>query len=236
MKKLSFALALLLICATAFVFSVSGAEENDPYENAADGDLLYVVDFRGGDTFAPSMTDATAECMTYTPYADGTGIRVQGVAGHDKQECYWGGAVGGLKADAATSYTMYYKVRINGESGKNNSIGVGGLAWITEGTFWRFFNNYGNYNSVFPAGDGTLNRSALQTGDSKLDRERGGGRGRISDLPHRFRRPVEHGEGVLRDRRRLGARAGSGNGRTVRGFQGTVYRGKTGRRLLLHLL
>ena len=145
------------------------ADQNPMYAEAADGDLLYTVDFHGDDLFSPVPSDFAVDYTTYTPTEDGSGIHVTGNEGFDEEWSFWGSPIAGLNADKTTCYTMTYKVRINGESGKNNSIGIGGLAWnldAPETYQWRFIENYGNYNSVFPEED-TPNRTALSVSAHK---------------------------------------------------------------------
>ena len=83
----------------------------------------------------------------------------------------YGSVINGLLFDKTTSYTMVYKVKMNGEIGKNNSIGIGGIGWhidLDDSMAWRFFNNYGNYNSVFEGGANEVNRTAISVSQQKM--------------------------------------------------------------------
>ena len=161
--------ALLLVGMTA-PLSAADTKLIKSYADAKDGDLLYIVDFSStGGAFAPAPNDLAAQNYTYTVGDKGASLTIKGGKG-DKSCSYWGGNITGLEADATTKYTMTYKVKMNGEVGKNNSIGVGG--WNVDDydpSKWVFYNDYGNFNSAFPAGDTTKNRSALSHGNTKYD-------------------------------------------------------------------
>lgn len=160
---------LLLVGMTA-PLSAADSKLIKSYANAKDGDLLYIADFSStGGAFAPAPNDLAAQNFTYTVGDKGASVTIKGGKG-DKTKSFWGGIINGLEADATTKYTMTYKVKMNGESGKNNSIGVGG--WNVDDydpANWVFYNDYGNFNSAFPAGDSTKNRSALSHADVKYN-------------------------------------------------------------------
>ena len=72
-----------------------------------------------------------------------------------------GGPIEGLMADDTTYYTQTFKVNVDGQAGKNNSIGVGSLIRnlnAEDSCVRRFVNFYGNYNSEFPEGADAPNR------------------------------------------------------------------------------
>ncbi|MBR6708637.1 MAG: hypothetical protein IKL84_03045 [Clostridia bacterium] len=161
--------ALLIIGMTA---SISAADTKliKSYADAKDGDLLYIVDFSStGGVFAPIPNELASKNFTYTVGDDGASINIKGGKG-DKVRAYWGGIIEGLVADKTTKYTLTFKVKMNGEAGKNNSIGVGG--WKVDEqdpAAWIFYNDYGNFNSQFPAGDTSKNRSALSHSNYKYN-------------------------------------------------------------------
>lgn len=173
MKKL----VCLFITATLLAAAMSlgvHAELYKDYASAADGDLLFIADFRGEDVFKPVPSSDAAEAVTYTSEDEGRTLHIQGKSGYDKNWYFYGGAIKGLKADDTTKYTLVYKIKMSGTAGKDNSAGIGGLSWNIieeQPTAWRFFSNYGNYNSVFPEGDDTPNRSALSISMHKVNTE-----------------------------------------------------------------
>ena len=171
MKKLLCLFVTAVMLAAVMSLGVH-AELYKDYASAADGDLLFIADFRGEDVCTPVPSIDAADAVTYTPGDDGRSLHIQGIEGYDKNTWYYGGAIKGLTADRTTKYTLVYKIRMNGELGKDNSAGVGGLSWnIIEDQphDWRFFSNYGNYNSVYPSGEDEPNRTALSSAQQKID-------------------------------------------------------------------
>ena len=167
-KLLTLLLAAMMLAAVLAVPAYAVLYKS--YSAAANGELLYVADFRGENIFKPVTHKRTAGGVKYTPSADGKSLNIKAVSGNNKKEFNWGGAITGLKADKTTVYTLFYKIRMNGKNGQDNSIGVGGLAWYTpedSTDLWRFYNNYSNYNSQF--NDTTSkNRSALSVNNQKI--------------------------------------------------------------------
>ena len=179
MKKLVCFLITAVMLTAALSIGANAALYSD-YASAADGDLLYVADFRGEDVFAPKPNILATDGVVYTPEDEGRALHVKGVEGHAKDLFAYGAEIKGLTADKTTKYTFVYDIKMNGEVGKDNSVGVGGLGWhYTSGTEnwnfagnpnygWRFLSNYGNYNSVFPAGSDAPNRTSLSVTNQKF--------------------------------------------------------------------
>ncbi len=158
------ALVMVLSLATPMVGAVNVAD-------AKDGDLLYTVDFRGDDTFKPEHFGAdSSKKFTMTPSEDGTTLNIKG--NPDAGETgsgYWGGIFEGITFGREGAYTMVYKVRANGNVGKNNSIGVGAVIidkLVKQNAM--FYCNYGNYNTQDENGDVSMRRSSLSKGGTKI--------------------------------------------------------------------
>lgn len=173
MKKILTALlSSALILSLAATVGAANSQLEKSYDEAADGELLYVVDFSStGGAFNPGSCYAQVDALAnhyYTPEDDGLTVEITPVEdGADGVLNVWGGTIEGLPANSKTSYTMVYKVRANGEYGKNNSIGVGG--WLTGTEGYKFYSNYGNHNTM--AEDGSVyteRRTALSSTNIKV--------------------------------------------------------------------
>ena len=168
MKKL-LALVLCALMVVSMVVSASAATINTvkpakTYAAAKDGDLLYTANFKN-DGFG-ALNDATKH--TYTASADGSSVTIKGTT--DKVASWWGIKVDGLTASNGEKYTVTYKVKANGTGGKNNSIGIGALySGVTEnGTYQKFYNAYGNHNTVDDKGSTADRRSCLELQATKI--------------------------------------------------------------------
>ena len=141
---------------------------------AADGDVLYSVNFKGDDAFAPAELAASNGNMDYIVSDDGKALTIKGKeGGTNKTVNLWGAEIAGLPATLTDVYTLRYKVKAEGtpasaDDAKNNSIGVGG--WATDLTAERpqFYNNYGNHNTAF-GDDVSMRRTAISHGDTKYN-------------------------------------------------------------------
>ena len=170
MKKLSLAFLLIaMLC--SFMIPVM-AEEASPvkdYDAAANGELLYTIDFSGKDGVMEFTAKTTAEnpMFTYTPSEDGKAVTVTGAPGATGSAgSHWYGMIPSLYANDTTVYSMVYKVKTNGATGTDNSIGVGGL-FLHKSTS-GYLNFYSNHNTP---GESSR-RGVLQQGSAKIaDRE-----------------------------------------------------------------
>ncbi|MBQ8510780.1 MAG: hypothetical protein IJ493_12825 [Clostridia bacterium] len=171
MKKLVslFLMLTMLVSAASMAVSAADAELIKDMASAKDGDLLYIVDFGStGGAFTPAPNTKAAENYTYTVGDNGRSITIKGLG--DKSGSYWGAPIKGLEVDETSTATITFKVKMNGTAGKNNSIGVGG--WLIDDYApdeYKFYNNYGNYNSQFPEGDTSANRAALSISREKYN-------------------------------------------------------------------
>lgn len=173
MKKfLTALLSATLVLSMAATVGAAKSQLEKSYDEAADGELLYVVDFSStGGAFKPGSCYEQVDALAnheYTPTDNGLTVEITPVEdGADGVLNVWGGTIEGLPANSKTSYTMVYKVRANGEYGKNNSIGVGG--WLTGTEGYKFYSNYGNHNTM--AEDGSVyteRRTALSSTNIKV--------------------------------------------------------------------
>ena len=162
MKKIiAFILSILMIAAMPLTMTVTAAD--------TEPELVYTVDFRGDEKFAPVAIGDSANNFDFTASQDGTTLTVKGKSGGADQTLnYWGGTVANLTADETTVYTMIYKAKANGTAGKNNSVGVGG--WIQNGDVEaaKFYNNYTNHNTVTEDGSTEYRRAVISLSNDKL--------------------------------------------------------------------
>ncbi|MBE6597414.1 MAG: hypothetical protein E7641_07070 [Ruminococcaceae bacterium] len=170
MKKIiTLLLAVIMIAGSVLCISATDASPVKAYADANDRDLLYTVDFRGDSAFAPIAVGQATDYFDYTVSEDGSSLTVKVKPDLETvKPSYWGGTVTGLVANAETSYAMVYKVRANGNTGVDNSVGIGG--WIDDGNvnFASFYNNYGNHNTIDAEGKTNNRRSVLSRGATKL--------------------------------------------------------------------
>ena len=168
MKKIiSITLCIMLVVAAltalALPSSAVNAQVLRAYENANDGDILFLADFNDP-AYLPNSS--AAKCGQYTPSEDGLELHIKGVQGKDQNLNFFGACFSDLSVPLGAKVTFVCQVKTNGSAGKNNSIGIGG--WFIDGkggpTTWSFYNEYGNWNSEHPE----QNRSALSYNNSKL--------------------------------------------------------------------
>ena len=145
MKKIVAGLLSLVIILSSVVLPITAGDTE-----TTGPQLVYTVDFRGDDKFAPVALGV--EGFDCSPSADGSSLTVAGKAGAaDNTFNYWGGVINGLTADNTTVYTMIYKAK-NNTGVKNNSIGIGG--WIKDGDVTvndgqlNYYNAYLNHNAT----------------------------------------------------------------------------------------
>ena len=83
---------------------------------------------------------------------------------------WWGIKVDGLTTTGGEKYTVTYTVKANGTAGKNNSIGIGALHSGNTQTaaFEKFYNAYGNHNTVDAKGSTADRRSCIEIAATKL--------------------------------------------------------------------
>ena len=139
-----------LIVSMAVSASALNGQLEKSYNDAANGDLLYLADFAAGGVFFGESLNPEADAEANHDYIvsdDGLAVTIKGRAdGTDAQMNVWGGPVAGLKADASTNYTMTFRIRCNGNLAKNNSIAVGG--WALSDSEYANYSLYGNFNTT----------------------------------------------------------------------------------------
>lgn len=177
-KLLTILLAAAMVLGMTVTAGAADAKLEKTYEEAAHGDLLFTADFSStGGVFAPHSVNSAVDALANVdPVVSDGGKTVTLRSTADattNQLNIWGDKIEELKASSTTSYTMTYKVRANGQYGKNNSIGVGGWfleEWPTAGEDeYKHYANYGNHNTL--AEDGTVypeRRTALSWANTKM--------------------------------------------------------------------
>ena len=173
MKKLLVTLIVLAILSVMMVpaMATETAAVKD-YASAAEGELLYTVDFSGKDnviTYGSIGGTNATKYFSYTPSDDGKSLTVKGAQDKGQAGTLWGGTIPSLEANMDTVYTMTYKVKSNGAVGTNNSVGVGGyyMNKIIDDTA-SVYNLYGNYTTKGDGDDISMRRSALSFNNTKI--------------------------------------------------------------------
>ena len=109
--------AAALILSMAVSASALNGQLEKTYDEAANGDLLYLADFAAGGVFFGERLNPEADAEANHDYIvsdDGLAVTIKGRAdGTDALMNVWGGAVSGLKANAGTNYTMTFRIRCN---------------------------------------------------------------------------------------------------------------------------
>ncbi len=163
-RTLSVILSLLMVICMGI--SAVSAADMKAYADAADGDLLYTADFSDkgfqilgvNDGFLYDVSDGGAT-VTMHAKADNT----------TDQNNTWGIYLDTLGALNGEKYTMTYKVRANGEVGKNNSVGLGMVTSGTEDVGGpTVYNLYSNHNTVTADGSSDERRATYSVGGSKM--------------------------------------------------------------------
>ncbi len=179
MKKLLIAVLVASLVFAAIIPLSAESDGVEDYATAANGELLYTVDFSGEDgAFSPALASNAEGGYNFTVTDEGYTLTIEGIPGTGNanggkaRPGFWGGSIIGLPANANTSYTMMYKVNANQVLGdgtqanydaKNNSVGFGG--WIFDSTDWtQSYNNYSNHNT-----NHADQRAALSKAHAKLN-------------------------------------------------------------------
>jgi len=158
----------MLLCAvlTVSLMIPAAAADVKAYADAADGELLYTADF--SDPAYGVLVEGNV--MNYEVSDGGSTVTLTAKEAVDEYN-YWGIKLDKLGAAGTEKYTLTYKVRANGEIGKNNSIGVGAL-WGGAETVHRgedlYYILYGNHNTMDEAGAVDMRRNAIGYGPLKI--------------------------------------------------------------------
>ncbi len=159
MKRiLSVMLLVVMVASMLIVASAADTKVYKTYKDAKDGDLLWIVDFSStGGTYKPMPEANFAKNAEAIVSADGRSVTIKGKAdGASSAHNYWGGAITDLVLDKQSKITVYWKVKANGENGKNNSTGMYG--WLYNDTDGgapvreTVLGVYGNWNTKYPKG------------------------------------------------------------------------------------
>jgi len=135
------------------------------YEDAANGELLYEVDFRGDSVYTPSMLNNRVANKTYTPSADGAALAIKPIEGKGVNINVYGSAIGNYTASEGTYYTMTYKLWVD-KTQSYTTTGVGGIesaASADDATtkYLAAFVNYNNYKQGFMLSDTAANLNTV---------------------------------------------------------------------------
>ena len=155
MKKiLSAILTLSMILALVAAMGIS-ASAADLYDSAKDGDVLYTLNFKGDDVFAPTVIRTVeADPIIVEVSEDGSSFTATYKADVAKAQAFWGGQIKGLTYGPEKTYTISMKMAIasyddNGTR-KSNNAGVyvnyptnTDPAYVTETGFKTFIGYYG---------------------------------------------------------------------------------------------
>ena len=101
------ALVALLLVLSMIPLSVSAEEAADLYTPAADGDLLYTVNFAGDEYYQPEPLIGNNKVEVSN--LDSTVATFD--AGTDQLDSWWGGYIPALPLNKNTNYTIYYSVQ-----------------------------------------------------------------------------------------------------------------------------
>ena len=163
-RTLSVILSLLMIVCLGTA-AVSAADVK-AYADAADGDLLYTADFSDAGFAVLGVNDG----FIYETSDGGSAVTMY--AKDDNTEDVnntWGIYLDALSALNGEKYTMTYKVRANGEVGKNNSVGLGMVTSGEEDAGGpTVYNLYSNHNTVTADGSIEERRATYSIGGSKM--------------------------------------------------------------------
>ncbi len=106
MKRLIALIAAALLALTPAIVCFPASAENNIYETARDGDLLYTVNFNGDENFKPEYTKGSMK-MTVDP-VDPTVATFENL--ENAKQAWWGGTIDFLPLNSETLYTVYWTV------------------------------------------------------------------------------------------------------------------------------
>ena len=177
-------LSMILALVAAMGISASAA---DLYESAKDGDVLYEVNFKGDDTYSPSIFYAAVEnSMEVTVSDDGSSVTANYLSS-TKGRAFFGGTVKGLTYGEGKQYTITMKMAIAytvNDDGSVKGSNNGGVfinmpkntdpEFISGGGYNdRMFGYYGcpNYQHIFSYGAGNKATASLKSSNSGYFKE-----------------------------------------------------------------
>ncbi|MBR4062767.1 MAG: hypothetical protein IKK01_06850 [Clostridia bacterium] len=128
MKRIfSALLSLVMILSLVAAMGIT-ASAADLYDSAKDGDVLYTVNFKGDDAFAPTQFRVVAENALEVAVSDDGSSFTANYVSTTKGHAFWGGQIKGLTYGPDKTYTITMKMAIasyddNGTR-KSNNAGV----------------------------------------------------------------------------------------------------------------
>ena len=171
MKKFSLVLLALCLMAGAACLPTAAADTRvyKTYDEAKDGDLLWLVDFTATEVIDPQPDPTAAQNFDYTIGDGGRSVSIKAKpnAPLPSKPNYWGGPIKGLEVGRGDRVTMTFKIKA-APKGADNSTGVGG--WMfdsTEAYNTQICHNYSNWNSYNADGSDIQNRSVICIGRNK---------------------------------------------------------------------
>ncbi|MBQ8340743.1 MAG: hypothetical protein IJY22_00010, partial [Clostridia bacterium] len=105
-KTLAFLVCFIMLLSTFCVLTSVSAEEENAYDSADNGDVLYTVDFNG----TPGVFEPEAATGAPDAYVMDGGTSMQLIAMEDKTGTQWGGEIQTLPLNENTQYTIYYSI------------------------------------------------------------------------------------------------------------------------------
>lgn len=168
-KRLPLLLAAVMTASLLLPVSAADIPAPIPYAEAADGDLLWTVDFNAAEFFTPKPSETAARNYYYTIGDDGRSVTLCAKEGAAcNQPAYWGGPIERLAVDGDAKVTMLFRIRANGDRGGNNSTGVGGWYFDSAESYnTQVVHNYSNWNSTGANGSDVENRAILCIASTK---------------------------------------------------------------------
>jgi len=105
-KALSFLVSFIMLLSIFSTFTMVSAEEENAYDSAENGDVLYTVNFNGD----PGVFEPKAATGAPDAYVKDGGASMQLIAMENKTPTQWGGEIQTLPLNENTQYTIYYSI------------------------------------------------------------------------------------------------------------------------------
>ncbi len=120
----------ILLAVSLVLVSVITASAATDMGTAPDGELVYSFDFRGeSGVWTPVAGSGFNERYTATVSSDGSSVNIKSVAGQEPREgtFTWGAKLNGVSVKNGETYSMVYKMKVNGTKNANNALSIDGF-------------------------------------------------------------------------------------------------------------